>query len=121
MDSQTYRIDRFVVPGQARDEFLSRVEATHALLRTQAGFLGDAILERASGPGEFNFVTIVRWENAEAMEPARQAVAALEEKMNFNPREMMAKLGIRADIANYKDVGLRQPQGQLEKEGLGSF
>jgi|SRR5271166_3505401 len=108
MDPNVYRVDKFLVPDHAREEFLARVQATHAVLRAQAGFVGDAILEQTSGPGEFNFVTIVRWENAEAMEPARQAVTALHEKMQFKPREMMARLGIRADIANYKDVDLSQ-------------
>jgi heme-degrading monooxygenase HmoA len=106
MDPAILRVDKFSVPADARAEFLEKVQATHALLRTQAGFVQDAILEQTSGPGEFNFVTIVEWENAEAMEPARKAVAALHQRMNLDPREMLARLGIRADIGNYKPVEL---------------
>jgi heme-degrading monooxygenase HmoA len=104
MDTKRYRVDKFSVPAHAREEFLDKVYATHELLRSQAGFAQDFILEQASGPGEFNFVTIVEWENVEAMEPARQAVTALHKRMNFDPHELFARLGIRADLGNYKLV-----------------
>ena|SRR6201984_3429652 len=78
--------------------------ATHEVLRTQPGFVRDSILEQASGPGEFNFVTIVEWENGDFFECARQAVAALHRKTNFGPHELITRLGIRVDIANYKRV-----------------
>jgi hypothetical protein len=102
--SETFRVDKFVVPARAREEFLGKVHATHDVLRKQPGFVRDAILEQSSGPGEFNFVTIVEWENGDFFEGARQAVAALHRKMNFDPHELIARLGLRADIANYKRV-----------------
>jgi heme-degrading monooxygenase HmoA len=104
MSEEIFRVDKFVVPAQAREEFLTRVQATHEALRTQAGFVRDAILEQTSGPGEFNFVTIVEWENSDAIEGARRAVAALHQKMNFDAQAMIKRLEIRADIANYKRV-----------------
>ncbi len=54
-----YRIDKFVVPEPAREEFWRHVRRTHEVLRRQAGFLDDALLEQQSGPGRFNAVTIV--------------------------------------------------------------
>jgi len=104
MSKEIFRVDKFVVPAHARQEFLTRVHATHEVLRTQPGFVRDAILEQTSGPGEFNFVTIVEWENGDAIEGARKAVAALHQKMNFDPQAMISRLEIRADIANYKSV-----------------
>jgi len=102
--SETFRVDKFVVPAHAREEFLDKVHAWLAVLKTQTGFVRDAILEQASGLGEFNFVTIVEWENGDFFEGARQAVAALHRKMNFDPYELITRLGIRVDIANYKRV-----------------
>lgn len=102
MPATVYRVDKFVVPGGARDEFLERARRTHALLKAQPGFLQDLILEQSSGPGEFNFVTIVEWANQEAVEKARAAVLSLHREMNFNPQEVFARLDIKADIANYK-------------------
>jgi len=99
-----YRVDKFVVPNSARDEFLSRVKATHAVLRKQAGFVRDNLLEQVAGPGEFNFVTVAEWESQAHMEEARSAVVALHKQSNFNPQELFRRLGIKADIANYKQV-----------------
>jgi heme-degrading monooxygenase HmoA len=104
MSEEIFRVDKFVVPAHARGEFLTKVHATHEVLRTQAGFVRDAILEQTSGPGEFDFVTIVEWENSDAIEGARRAVAALHQKMSFDAQAMINRLEIRADIANYKRV-----------------
>jgi hypothetical protein len=43
----------------------------------------DAILEQSSGLGEFNFVTIVEWENGGAIDGAREAVVALPSENEF--------------------------------------
>jgi len=97
-----YRVDKFAVPAAGREEFLQRVAATHALLREQDGFVRDIILEQQSGPGEFNFVTLVEWETPDVVGRATAAVAKLHAETGFDRHEMMSRLGIRADIANYK-------------------
>ncbi|HEV7368313.1 antibiotic biosynthesis monooxygenase [Arenibaculum sp.] len=96
-----YRVDKFIVPAQGRDEFLDKVARTHAVLRNQEGFVRDYILEQQSGPGEFNMVTFVEWTGQDAIERASAAVAKLHAEIGFDRREMMTRLGIRADIANY--------------------
>jgi heme-degrading monooxygenase HmoA len=101
MAEKIYRVDKFVVPSTARKEFLDKVRRTHAVLKAQPGFLQDFVLEQASGPGEFNFVTMVEWASQEAVEKAGAAVAALHRGMNFDAKELFARTGIRADIANY--------------------
>ncbi len=73
---------------------------THKLLEAQEGFIDPRVLEQVAGPGEFNFVTIAEWENTEVVERARAAVAAAHKAANFDPQEMFARLGIRADIAS---------------------
>jgi heme-degrading monooxygenase HmoA len=69
--SPFYRVDKFAVPAEGRAEFLERVASTHALLRTQKGFVRDLILEQQSGPGALNFVTLVEWTGPEAVECGR--------------------------------------------------
>src|ERR671914_699277 len=93
-----YRVDKFVVPDSAREEFMSRVRSTHELLTTLSGFLQDFVLEQSSGPGEFNFVTLVEWDGVESIENAKAAVMAMHKEMQFNPQEMFARLGIKADL-----------------------
>lgn len=63
-----FRVDKFVVPANARDEILAKVKMTHELLRLQQGFVQDFLLEQFSGPGEFNLVTIVEWESQAAVD-----------------------------------------------------
>ena len=101
---QIYRIDKFKMPSSARQEFVDRVHRTHEFLRTLPGFIQDTVLEQTDGPGEFNFVTIVIWANTEAIEAARKAVTAKYEETGFNPQEMLARLGIKADLANYQQI-----------------
>jgi heme-degrading monooxygenase HmoA len=101
MPEKIYRVDKFVVPSSAREEFLDKVRRTHALLKAQPGFLQDFVPEQSSGPGEFNFVTLVEWASQDAVEKARAAVAALHRGMNFDAKELFARTGIKADIANY--------------------
>jgi hypothetical protein len=99
-----YRVDKFVVPNSARDEFLSRAKATHDVPRKQLGFVRDNVLEQCAGPGGPNFVTVVEWDNRPHMEEARFAVVAMHKQSNFNSQELFQRLGIKADIAIYKEV-----------------
>jgi hypothetical protein len=97
-----YRIDKFVIPDGARSEFLARVEQTHALLRQQAGFVRDLVVEKDAGPAEFNFVTVVEWSGPADMEVAGSAVAALHKSLGFDRTAFIARTGIRADVGNYR-------------------
>jgi heme-degrading monooxygenase HmoA len=101
---QVYRIDKFKVPKSARDEFVQKVNITHQFIKTLPGFGQDWVLEQIGGPGEFNFVTVVIWESADAIASAKQAVMEKHKEIGFNPSEMFARLGIEADLANYSQM-----------------
>jgi hypothetical protein len=106
-ESHVYRVDKFVVPAAARQEFLGRVKQTHELLRRQAGFVRDLILEQASGPGAFNFVTLVEWQNEAALVHVRAAVGTFHKEIAFDPQELITRLGIKADIGVYARISER--------------
>lgn len=99
-----YRVDKFVVPEAVREEFLARIRQTHELLRHQPGFIRDAILEQISGPGKYNIVTVAEWKDQQSMDAARAVVMQAHAERGFNPQETMQRLGIEADIANYKPI-----------------
>jgi antibiotic biosynthesis monooxygenase (ABM) superfamily enzyme len=101
---RVYRVDRFVVPNAAREEFLARVRQTHDLLRTLPGFMQDFVLEAPAGPDELNVVTVAEWDSPESVENAKAAVIAMRRQTNFDPQEMFTRLGIRAELANYRRV-----------------
>lgn len=99
-----YRVDKFIVPKNARDEFLSRIMETHRILRTQPGFLTDYILEQTDGPGKYNIVTVAEWKDQESIDAAKKTVQAEHAKNGFSPQQTMERLGVQADIANYTSV-----------------
>ncbi len=101
---RVYRIDKFKVPSSARKEFIDRVHSTHEFLTTLPGFVQDCALEQTGGPSEFNFITIVIWNSMRSIEAARETVKAKYKEIGFNPQEMFAKLGIKADLANYQEI-----------------
>ncbi|WP_225727109.1 MULTISPECIES: antibiotic biosynthesis monooxygenase [unclassified Nocardia] len=99
-----YRIDKFVVPAPARDEFWANVRRTHSVLRDQPGFLADTLLEQRSGSGRFNAVTIVKWSSEDDLAAAKSAVDRSHEAAQFQPVEFFERVGIEADLANYVDI-----------------
>lgn len=103
--SRIYRLDKFIVPNPARGEFLARVRDTHRLLKEQPGFIRDFLLEQPHTQGSFILVTLVEWQDEESIQNARAAVMAMHRKTGFDTREILARLGIEADIGNYRIVG----------------
>jgi len=103
-NGSVFRVDKFVVPAEARDEILSRVFQTHELLRQQDGFVRDFLLEQFSGPGEFNLVTMVEWESQGAVDKVVPIVKAAHDRIAFSPQETLKRLGVKADIANYQRI-----------------
>ncbi len=105
-ESRIYRVDRFTVPDGGRDEFLERVRQTHEILRAQPGFLQDLVLEQPAAPGSFHLVTMVAWEGAAAIDRAKAVVAEQQKAAGFSPPELLARLGIQAELGSYRDAGL---------------
>lgn len=99
-----FRVDKFIVPAAARDAFVERLKTIQALLDGLEGCLQNLVLEQVSGPGTFNFVTIVEWASQEAMENARRIAAAEYARTNFDPQAFMQQLGIAADMGNYSSL-----------------
>lgn len=82
-----YRVDKFVVPEEARERFWSNVRRTHAVLRDQPGFLDDVLLEKDSGPGRFNAVTLAKWASQDDLGAAGTAVGHAHDAAGFRPAE----------------------------------
>lgn len=103
--ARVYRLDKFVVPNPARGEFLARVRETHQLLKELPGFIRDFLMERSHTDDSFILVTLVEWQDEESIRNARAAVGDMHRKTGFDTREILARLGIEADIGNYKIAG----------------
>ncbi|QPC88475.1 antibiotic biosynthesis monooxygenase [Mesorhizobium sp. NBSH29] len=99
-----YRIDSFLVPVAARTEFLARVHETHAVLRQQDGFRQDFIVEQHLDEAKLTIVTVAEWDNEDVVANARKQVQVLHAKNNFDPQQFFARLGIKAEMGNYRPV-----------------
>lgn len=104
---RVYRLDRFVVPAKARDEFLARVNQTHEILHRQPGFMQDFLLERPGDDGATIVVTMVEWDSQETVDRVVPIVQAAHREMGFNPKETVARLGIEAELGIYRPIGRR--------------
>lgn len=98
------RVVKFIVPSQAREEFINEVRNVNEVLRTLPGFLQDFVLEQVTEPGEFNFVTVVEWDSSDSLENAKAAAIPKYKEMNINPQETFARLGVKADLADYRRI-----------------
>lgn len=99
-----FRVDKFNVPLASREEFMSKLQESHALLDSLDGCIQNYILEKSSGLGCFNIVTFVEWRDQEAYEAARSFAQARHQASAFEAQTMFEQLGIDTDIANYSVV-----------------
>jgi len=99
-----FRIDRFVVPDAAREEFLSRIRQTHEFLADQPGFVRDHVVERALEGSASEIVTVAEWQDEAAVASARLAVQAMHRRDGFEPKAMFDRLGISAVMGSYTSV-----------------
>ncbi|HEY8938987.1 MAG TPA: antibiotic biosynthesis monooxygenase [Cellvibrio sp.] len=99
-----YRLDKFIVPNTAREEFLARVKATHQILNEQPGFIQDFLLEQPHNDNSFVLATLVEWENSSFIDSARAVVKEMHQKTGFNAQETIARLGIKAELGTYQRI-----------------
>jgi heme-degrading monooxygenase HmoA len=99
-----YRLDRFVVPDAAQEEFLARLHASQQFLRSLPGFLQDFALQQNAGNGMRHYVTLAEWTDAAAVDVARAAIHAWYASTQLDPQELFARLGVTAELGNYFPV-----------------
>lgn len=100
----TFRVDKFVVPAASLEAFLTRLKYVHSILVGLPGLLQRHILTQIDGAGEFNVVTFLEWSDAAAMKAAQEVVQRRFAADGFDPRLMVAELGISPDQGIYIKV-----------------
>ncbi|MEX0646644.1 MAG: ester cyclase [Balneolaceae bacterium] len=100
---QPILIDKFIVPQEANEEFINRLDTNLDFIRTLPGFVKTAAYEQTGGEGEFNFVTTAFWESNEALESAKKAVKNEYHRQGFDPSEMFNRLNIKIERAVYRE------------------
>lgn len=95
-------IDRFVIPAAAKKEFFERTRINRQFIKKLPGFLGDEMYVSEDENGNARCVTVAVWENAAALQQAKEKVQAFYQEEGFNPAEMLNRLGITIDRAVYQ-------------------
>lgn len=96
-----HRIDKFTVPSDSMDEFLTQVRHIHRLFDDQPGLLRNDITVLADGPSGFNVATVVSWESQDALERAGRVVGEDARARGFDRAQFMATLGVIGDFGTY--------------------
>jgi hypothetical protein len=102
-DGPRYRIDKFVVPAEALNDFLKQVERIDAALSALPGCAQHLVLIQESHPGErdVHVLTLVEWASAAHMQSAKAQMQARYEREGFNPAACLQNLGVVADLGVY--------------------
>ena len=94
-------IDKFLVPGKAKQEFLERMNINRSFIKTLDGFIEDAAYERTGEDGNLICVTIATWQNEDVLKKAKDAVQEEYKRQDFNMPEMLERLNITIDRGIY--------------------
>lgn len=97
-----FRVDSFVVPEAIRAEFVAAMKRNLTFIEKLPGFRGHVVLEKTSGPGTFDLVTIAAWESAEAIEQAGAQVRAYYQEIGFDMPSTLARWQVRAELASFR-------------------
>ena len=103
---KVFRVDKFVVPDNAYNEFLQAVKKTHRTLRSCPGFVQDFIFKQFSGDGVYNVVTVVEWQNIEFVNQAKITIQEMQQKEKLNPQEIIKRNDIKADFSFCKSIDI---------------
>jgi len=94
-------VDLFVVPEDALAEFLEAVRTTTPFLRSLPGFVEGWIYTKESEPGHHNVITTAVWANEEAYQAAKRAAQEEYRRINFNPQEVIQRLGVQMERGEF--------------------
>lgn len=101
---QQILIDKFTIPPEARDEFISRMEFNRSFIKNLPGFIEDAVYMRTDENGNIVYVTIAVWKNESVLKLAKEAVQAEYRKHEFDLEKMFKRLRIIKERASYTKI-----------------
>lgn len=91
-------IVHFEVPADNIDQFLSFWLKTKVEMTKQPGIIGGVFHRCIDPDGPFQFINVVRWQSAEALESGVQATG---EALQQDVRRTLKDLGVKVSQNNY--------------------
>lgn len=100
-----FRIDKFVVPSRVLREFVDKMSNLKITLQAMPGCIRAEVLTQIDGPGQFNVLTMVEWQNMDAVFAAKSAMQSYFLTEGFDPKAYIDRLGVDADLGLYLPIG----------------
>ena len=100
--SNVFFVDKFLIPKNAIEEFVQRMQYNRNFIKSIPGFIKDEVIAYENANGDLTLMTIAVWQNQDFFDKAKQLVEAEYKKINFNPREFAERLNIKMEREVYK-------------------
>ena len=95
------RIDKFVVPEDALEEFVAKMKYLQETLGSLPGCERATVLRQVGGPGKFNVLTFVQWKDQASVTNAVEVMERKFRNEGFDPRAFTERLRIQPDLGLY--------------------
>ena len=89
-------------PETRAARFLEEATKVQEFLKGLPGFVEGFLYEKKGGEGSYNYFTTAVWENAEAFENAKKAVAAEYKRQGYDPEKVRIELRIERERSVYE-------------------
>jgi heme-degrading monooxygenase HmoA len=100
--TQRILIDKLIVPPEAKQDFLERLNFNRNFIRQLPGFIEDVVYQSIDEQDNLVYVTVATWQNEDAIKNAKAAVQAEYKRQHFDLQEMLKRLHIIIDRGIYK-------------------
>jgi len=97
-------IDRFIIPAEAKPEFMERMQINRNFIKQLPGFLGDDVYLSIDEIGNLICITIANWESEASLQHAKVQVQAEYSKQDFNMPMILQRLGIRMERGQFQKL-----------------
>lgn len=94
-------IDSFIVPEDAKAEFIQQAYQSQEIVKTLPGFVEGYIYEYQTGDSPYSVVTTAVWESSAALANAKRLIGEVYQKQGFNPQAVIQRLGVQMIRATY--------------------
>lgn len=102
-DNQIAFISKYHIPAASKATFLERQQIAATFISTLDGLISSHAYERITENGDTEYITIATWTSEEAVNNAREAVNAENQRTGFNRAEMLQKLNIKMEPGLFRE------------------
>lgn len=94
--------DRFIVPEKIEIIFETRMNFNRGFIQSLPGFIADEVFKTTLNDGSFQYLTIAKWENQEALQQAKALIQKEYERIGFDPAVFTRRNNIQLERQEYK-------------------